>query len=111
MSKEENAVEYGERSHSKNHLRLSRCYQLLDGLNPDRPPATVRRKEFRWQYRALLERVQLYSERLAAAENPVDSPDPALQRAEFAIELSLRYFHDVLTPKVEPGDEPAETSE
>lgn len=86
---------------SRGALRLTRCRALLARLDPERPPPYVHAKEFRWQYRALRERVHLYSERLAAARDPVHAPDSRLLKAEFAIELSLQYFQDVFTPQRE----------
>jgi hypothetical protein len=76
--------------------RLLRCHALLSQLDPDRPPVATQAREFRWQYRALRERVQLYAERLTVVEAAYRSYDGALQKAEAAIELSLQYFCDVL---------------
>jgi hypothetical protein len=92
-------------SNSGPRARLTRCRQLLDRLNPDRPPPTVRVREFRWQCRALRERTHLYAERLAKSGDPDKAVDSKLQRAEFAVDLSLRYFQDVLTPKSDSDDE------
>jgi hypothetical protein len=86
---------------SRGPARVTRCRALLARLDPDRPPPYVHAGEFRWQYRALRERVHLYSERLAATTDPIAAPDSRLLKAEFAIELSLQYFQDVLTPQRE----------
>jgi hypothetical protein len=88
-------------STARGHDRLKRCRELLERLDPDRPPAYVHAKEFGWQYRALRERVHLYSERLAAAGDSVKAPAEGMLKAEIAIELSLRYFQDVFTPQRE----------
>ena len=79
--------------------KLRICRVLLNRLDPDRPPATTKAKEFRWQYRALSERVDVYAERLRTAQEAEDPVEPALQRAEYAIDLSLLYFRDVLAPR------------
>lgn len=79
------------------HLRLSRCRALLSKLDPDSPPPAAQPREFRWQYRALLERVHLYSECIEAVDDPLRSSDYALRKAETAVELSLQYFRNVLT--------------
>jgi len=89
---------------SRGQIRLQRCRALLQEIDPDRPPTAVHAREFRWQYRALRERVHLYSERLAAAESAPPN-DSGLQKAEMAIELSLQYFNDVLAPKHGIDDE------
>ena len=57
---------------SRGPTRLTRCRALLARLDPERPPPYVHAKEFRWQYRALRERVHLYSERLAAARSALE---------------------------------------
>lgn len=90
---------------SRGQLRLQRCRALLRELDPDKPPAAVHAREFRWQYRALRERVHLYSERLEAANDARPPGDYSLQKAEMAIELSLQYFRDVLAPKPSPDED------
>jgi hypothetical protein len=86
-------------------FRVHRCRALLQVLDPDHPPASVNGREFRWQYRALLERVRVYSERLERAQASSGLTDLRLQRTEAAIDLSLRYFRDVLTPDEDPEDD------
>lgn len=87
------------------HAKLRFCRALLSRLDPARPPATTKPKEFRWQYRALSERVDVFAERLEKTPaHPGAHEETALQRAEYAIDLSLLYFQDVLAPKTE-GDE------
>jgi hypothetical protein len=81
---------------SKRSRRLKSCFALLQQLDPDKPPSSTHAREFRWQYRALRERVQLYSERLAATEDPDEARGSELNQTEWAIELSLTYFRDVL---------------
>jgi hypothetical protein len=86
--------------------RLRRGRALLKVLDPARPPALVRPREFQWQYRALRERVHVYSELLddgaAAASLATHS---AIERAEAAVNLSLQYFDDVLAPKSDADDD------
>jgi hypothetical protein len=77
--------------------RLQRCRALLDELDPDRPPTAAQAREFHWQYRALRERVHLYSERLDAVGAAERAFDYRLRKTETAIELSLQYFRDALT--------------
>jgi hypothetical protein len=84
---------------AQGHIRLQRCRALLRELDPDKAPVSAQAREFKWQYRALRERVHLYSERLAAIDQGRHVPDSALRKAEMALDLSLRYFCDVLTPK------------
>ena len=84
---------------SRRRVRLKRCRALLRELDPARPPPLVRAREFHWQYRALRERVHLYSERLRAATDPETASDQDLLKTEMAIESSLRYFCDVLEPR------------
>lgn len=62
-------------------------------------------REFHWQYRALRERVHLYSERLAAAEDPEGASDYRLLKTEMAVKSSLRYFCEVLEPEPRSEDE------
>lgn len=83
---------------SRRRQRLQRCRELLREIDPNKPPSAVHAREFDWQYRALRERVHLYSERLEAANDAEASSDYRLRKTELAVELSLRYFHDVLTP-------------
>jgi len=90
---------------ARGHLRLEQCRALLRELDPDKPPTAAHAREFQWQYRALRERVHLYSERLAAVGDPGGSCDYNLRKAETAIELSLRYFCDVLAPSRKPDDD------
>lgn len=85
--------------------RLNRCQQLLNKLDPDRPPPDVQPKEFRWQYLALRERVHVYTQCLADADGPPHQPDSALVKAEFAIGMSLRYFHDAFSQKHDVEDD------
>jgi hypothetical protein len=84
----------------ESRARLGRCRELLEQLDPHRPPTAAQAREFRFQYRALRERVYLYSERLDALD-ALDASrrryDHVLQKAETALELSLQYFRDVLT--------------
>jgi hypothetical protein len=77
-------------------LRLKRCRALLKVLDPELPPTADQAREFRWQYRALLERVQMYAERLDTVEESLQGYDHTLQKAETALELSLRYFNHAL---------------
>lgn len=84
---------------SQGHVRLQRCRALLRELDPDRPPVSAQSREFKWQYRALRERVYLYSERLAEIDRGQHVTDSALRKAEMALDLSLRYFCDILTPR------------
>jgi hypothetical protein len=84
---------------SRRRLRLKRCRALLRELDPEKPPAAVHAREFRWQYRALRERVHLYSERLEAAKDPEGASDYGLLKTEMAVKSSLRYFCEVLEPK------------
>lgn len=86
-------------------FRVHRCRALLQVLDPEHPPPRVNAREFRWQYRALLERVRVYSERLERAQASRGVPDLRLQRTEAAIDLSLRYFRDVLTPDEDPEED------
>jgi len=78
---------------------------ILRRLDPEHPPRTTTAREYRWQYRALRERVQVYSDRLENAPDPVSAQETALMKAELAIDLSLNYFQDVLSPKSEDDDE------
>lgn len=80
------------------HSRLKRCRALLRVLDPERPPTSDQAREFRWQYRALRERVHLYSERLEALEDSSHCHEHDLHKAETAIELSLEYFKNALSP-------------
>jgi hypothetical protein len=89
------------------HWRLQRCRALLDQLDPNEPPVSAQAREYRWQYRALRERLHLFSERLETTENPERSSDHRLEQVEAAIELSLQYFNDVLAhtrPKKDSED-------
>lgn len=90
---------------SRRRVRLKRCRALLKELDPDRPPAAVQGREFRWQYRALRERVYLYSERLEAAKDPEGASDYGLLKTEMAVKSSLRYFCEVLEPEPRPEDD------
>jgi len=83
---------------SRRRQRLQQCRELIREIDPNKPPSAVQAREFDWQYRALRERVHLYSEQLEAANDPEASSDYWLRKTEMAVELSLRYFHDVLTP-------------
>jgi hypothetical protein len=85
--------------------RLRRCRALLKVLDPDRPPALVRPREFQWQYRALRERAYRYSELLDGRADVGFARHSALERAEAAVNLSLQYFDDVLAPKSDADDE------
>lgn len=91
--------------HSR-RARLRRGRALLKVLDPNRPPALVRPREFQWQYRALRERVYVYSELLddGSTESTL-AGFSALERAEAAVNLSLQYFDDVLAPKSDADDE------
>lgn len=85
--------------------RLLRCRALLRELDPNHPPARVHPREFSWQYRALRERVHVFSEKLSSVNEKEPVADQQLYRAEAAIELSLNFFHDALTPAGTPDDE------
>lgn len=85
--------------------RLQRCRALLRELDPNKPPAKVHAREFHWQYRALRERVHLFSERLSSVEDQERASDYRLEKAEVAIDLSLRYFHEALQPERQLDDE------
>jgi len=91
---------------SRRRVRLQRCHALLRELDPDRPPTAVHAREFQWQYRALRERVYLYSERLAAARDPEGASDYGLLKTEMVVKSSLRYFCEVLeaAPDAEDDD-------
>jgi hypothetical protein len=89
---------------SRRRVRLKRCRALLRELDPDRPPAAVQAREFHWQYRALRERVHLYSEHLEAVEDPEGASDYGLLKTEMAVKSSLRYFCEVLEPLPEQDD-------
>lgn len=93
---------------SKGSRRLQCCRALLEQLDPDKPPVTAQAREFRWQYRALRERVHLYSESLENVNDPEKTSDFGFHKAETAIDLSLRYFQDVLPD--ESDDDGAENS-
>jgi hypothetical protein len=90
---------------SRRRVRLKRCHALLRELDPEKPPATVRAREFHWHYRALRERVHLYSERLAAVKDPEGASDYRLLKTEMAVKSSLRYFCEVLEPEPRPDDD------
>jgi len=92
---------------SAGHQRLRQCRALLRALDPERPPSTEQAREFRWQYRALLERVHLYSERLEVVDKSLQRHDLALQKAETALELSLQYFRTALAPDFGLDDDDA----
>ncbi len=85
--------------------KLRYCRMILRKLNPERPPRTTTEREFRWQYRALRERIHVYSECLENVPDPVNAQEPSLVKAELAIDLSLNYFQDVLAPRTEDDDE------
>lgn len=70
----------------------------MDRLDPTCPPRNSLPKVFRWQYRALCERVAVYEQCLSSEKEPDDRSDPALQRAELALDNSLHYFKTVLAP-------------
>jgi hypothetical protein len=95
-------------SANRAQLRLQRCRALLGELDPDRPPTTAQAREFRWQYRALRERVHLYSQCLEAIPNASPADDYAMRKAETALELSLQYFRNVLTPRHGSDDDGGE---
>jgi hypothetical protein len=78
---------------------------ILRKLDPEHPPRSTTRREFRWQYRALRERIHAYAERLENTPAPATAQEPALVKAELAIDLSLNYFQDVLSPRTEDDDE------
>lgn len=90
---------------SRRRVRLKRCRALLRELDPEKPPVTARAREFQWQYRALRERVHLYSERLEAARDPEGASDYGLLKTEMAVKSSLRYFCEVLEPEPRPEDD------
>lgn len=89
----------------RRRVRLKRCRALLRELDPERPPVTVHPRQFHWQYRALRERVHLYSEWLAAAKDPEAASDYGLLKTEMAVKSSLRYFCSVLEPEPRPEDD------
>ena len=78
--------------------KLDYCRALLAEMDPQHPPHTAQAREFSWQYRALRERVAVYSACLEAAPDRARASQRALEKAQFAIDLSLQYFHDVLKP-------------
>ena len=78
---------------------------ILRRLNPELPPRTTTAREFRWQYRALRERIHVYSECLEKTPDSAGPQEPALAKAELAIDLSLNYFQDVLAPRTENDEE------
>ena len=86
---------------SRGFVLLKRCRALLGEIDPDKPPVSATPREFRWQCRALRERVYHYSRKLAAVGEREHYADRELLRMEHAIERSLRYFHDVLSPLIE----------
>jgi hypothetical protein len=90
---------------SRRRIRLQRCRALLRELDPERPPTAVHAREFQWQYRALRERVYVYSERLAAARDPEAASDYGLLKTEMAVKSSLRYFCEVLEPEPNPEED------
>jgi hypothetical protein len=85
--------------------RLQRCRALLRELDPNNPPAMVHAREFSWQYRALRERVHMFSERLSSVDDQERVSDYRLEKAEVAIALSLRYFHDALQDERQHDDD------
>ena len=88
-------------SASRGFALLKRCRALLREISPEEPPATAKHREFEWQCRALRERVHLYSCKLADVAERGSWGDPELLKIELAIERSLRYFHNVLSPRFE----------
>lgn len=84
--------------------KLAFCRGLLNDLDPKKPPLDANSKEFRWQYRALQERVSVYSECLAELVGSPQSQPEDLRKATAALNLSLDYFEDVLAPKSDPGE-------
>ena len=88
------------------YIKLRYCRVLLSDLDPRRPPTAAQAREFQWQYRALSERVDVLSERLAATSREPSEPlDESLRKAEAAVDLSLQYFHDVLSDGDGDGDD------
>jgi hypothetical protein len=73
------------------------CRSLVDTLDPNRPPAQTTPKEYEWQLRALRERLYVYEQLVRSRAQAKDFSDFRLQKAETALELSLRYFQDVLS--------------
>ena len=79
------------------YIKLRYCRVLLSDLDPQRPPLAAQAREFSWQYRALSERVDVLSDRLAVSGRDRSEPlDESLRKAEAAVDLSLQYFQDVL---------------
>jgi len=89
--------------------RLRRCRELLSHLDPDKPPSPSQAREFNWQYRAFRERVYLYSARLEAVRNADHVTDEAIRKTDWAIELSLRYFRNVLKTPLQRDSEDENT--
>ena len=83
--------------------KLEICRELLQRLDPDRPPLEATPREYDWQLRALRERLHVYEQRLRSAPEDKQASSLGLHKAEMAIDLSLRFFEDVLTP-AEPED-------
>jgi len=81
---------------------LETCRALLETLDPERTPPRTTPKEYAWQIRALRERVEVYERLSRSAEASKAPADALLQRAEVALDLSLRYFEDLLAPPSEP---------
>ena len=74
-------------------------------LDPACPPQNSQPKVFLWQYRALCERVAVYEQYLNSGKDPAVSSDPALQRAELALDNSLHYFKTVFAPDTDEYEE------
>lgn len=84
---------------------LSRCDTLLESLDPRCPPQRATQKEFRWQYRALKERIEVYRQVLSSADRHSAASTASLQKAETALVLSLQYFNSVLKPATDEANE------
>lgn len=85
--------------------RLKCCQELLRQLDPKRPPVTTTSNEFRWQYLALRERVQVYAEWLSTVDEQGPDSEIAMYKAENAIVRSLNYFCEALQERKPEDDE------